>query len=79
MQKILQSLNKKNEVTKLKGLISLKEELVNRDPDFFFQFIETWIYLYKTFMSSEFDRKILEECNNILTLIISKNKKTALK
>ena len=75
MQKILQSLNKKNEVTKLKGLISLKEELVNRDPDFFFQFIETWTYLYKTFMSSEFDRKILEECNNILTLIISKNKK----
>lgn len=34
------------------------------------------MYLYKQFVNSEFDRKIFEESNAVLSIIISKNKKS---
>ncbi|KRX05258.1 hypothetical protein PPERSA_00559 [Pseudocohnilembus persalinus] len=75
LQKILSSLNKKSEVTKLKALDQLNQYLQKQEAEFFQEFIITWSYMYKQFVTSEIDRRLLEEANRILLIIIQKNKK----
>jgi hypothetical protein len=75
-QRVLQSLQKRSDVTKMKALNDLKEILENRDENFFDLFLPTWTYLYKQFMSSEYERKILEEVNQVLVIIVRKAKKS---
>ena len=73
--KILNKLNKKSETTKLRALSELKAVLSDRPEDFYKTFFPTWLYIYKQMVTSEFDKKILEESNNILLLMAPKLKK----
>ncbi|KAL4503256.1 hypothetical protein ABPG72_000862 [Tetrahymena utriculariae] len=75
IQQCLNQMNKKSQITKLKALSTLKELLQKQNEEFFEQFISTWTYLYKQFVNSEYDRKVFEESNNVLIIIISKNRK----
>jgi len=73
--KILNKINKKSETTKLKALTELKTLLSERNVEFYKEFFATWLYIYKQFVTSEFDKKIIEECNNILQIMAPKLKK----
>jgi len=74
--KILGMLNKKSDTTKLRALSELKSMLTQRDEEFYKTFFSTWLYIYKQLVTSEFDKKILEECNQILLIMTPKLKKS---
>lgn len=75
VQRILHSLSKKNEITKLRGLQELQELLATKEEFFFETFLPSWVFLYKQFVTSEYDKKILEEVNKVLLIIVTKAKK----
>ena len=75
IQRILHSLSKKNEITKLRGLQELQELLATKEEYFFDMFLPSWAFLYKQFVTSEYDKKILEEVNKVLLIIVTKAKK----
>ena len=74
---ILQSLNKRSEITKLKALADLKKfiEDLPKNSEFLKLFLPTFLYKYKQIVSSEFHKKIIEDSNIILEAIILNNKK----
>ena len=75
INRIMLKINKKNETTKLKALQDLRAVLEKRDEEFLKSFFPTWIYIYKQFVNNEYDRKIIEESNQILSLQVVKLKK----
>lgn len=75
-QKILHGLNKKNETTKLRSLGELRVMLLTKDAAYFEEFTPTFVNIYKQFASSEHERKVLEEANNVLYVICQHGKKS---
>ena len=74
VQRILHSLSKRSEVTKLKALLELQEILKSRDESFLESFLPTWTYLYKEILTCEFDKKLLEEANQIIMIYVNQGK-----
>ena len=70
--KVLGKINKKNDTTKIKAILELKSILEKRDEHFYLDFFSTWVYIYKQFMISEYDKKIIEECNIIFQILATK-------
>ena len=74
IQRILHSLSKRSEITKLKALIELQEVLKTRDESFLESFLPSWTYLYKQIVTCEYDKKLLEEANQILAIYVNQAK-----
>ncbi len=73
MQKILQQVNKKSGITKLKALQELQQVLGTLDSaDFFQVFIPTFVYLYRSHLSTCNDKRVLLALNRILLDLVAR-------
>lgn len=77
IQRILHSLSKRSEITKLKALSELQDAIkARKDNESFFEaFLPTWTYLYQQIITCEYDKRLLEEANQLLGLLGSLGRK----
>jgi hypothetical protein len=60
----------------LRSFGDLRKILLEREEDFFELFTPTYTNIYKTIVSVEIEKKVLEEANAALKLICSRGRKS---
>ncbi|CAD8188365.1 unnamed protein product [Paramecium pentaurelia] len=76
IQKVVHGLQKKSETTKIKTLSELKTLLPNKSQEFFEQFTPTFVNIYRRYVDNEYERRVLELSNQVLSLICEYGKKS---